>query len=277
MADTLIARALDSLKLGHNLENWHIATYRNIAVSVAVGVPLFSYWVSNYRAWLALGRGGLPPNPLGWLVQACLHPISRSDTRAPAPWTLEDTEELWGTAGRKSFFIDGRIPPRRHGARPNVPSYVAPQRQTNEQVHPAMLDKMESYLSDLVAANPTTYQLKPSGLEGPFRNAIWLADNFNTPMYLRGTKGEIVHPHDEGSTHLVLSLSDATRAIELGWAERHKLAGAWGEVIPWGFVLVYAPRDGDDFEIWKNFVLAAVKFNAEAVGSGDTSVITPAI
>lgn len=97
---------------------------------------------------------------------------------------------------------------------------------------------------------------------------------FSMPEYLKGTNGEMLHPHDEGSTHAVHSLSDATRAIELGWAERHLLSGVHG-VIPWGYVLIYAPRNDAEFEGWEEVVLAAVRFNAEA-STGATSVTAPA-
>jgi hypothetical protein len=137
-----------------------------------------------------------------------------------------------------------------------------------------MLKRMESYLSALVSANSSILRLKPSSLEGPFRNAVWLAENLKTPTYLKGTRGELIHPHDEGSTHLVLSLSDASRAIELGWAERHKLSGAFSEVLPWGYVLIYAPRNDTEFEIWTEFVLASARCNVAAGSSGNSASVT---
>lgn len=265
-------RILSQLNLRHGIPNDR-RLFAYVGLGITVGVPLLTYWVSTYRSWLALGRGGLPPNPFGWLVQALLHPVSRSDVRAPAPWTLEDTEARWGAVGRKSFFLTeggsssgSPPPPPRTGPRPTVPTYVAPQRQTTEQVSPAMLERMDAYVASLASANPGVFQLKPSGLEGPFRDAVWLSGGLAVPAYLKGTKGEFVHVHDEGSTHAVLSLVDATRAIETGWAERHKLSGVAKDLIPWGYVLIYAPRDDGEFESWKAFVLAATRFNAEAAG-----------
>ncbi|KAK6088823.1 hypothetical protein SCUP234_00027 [Seiridium cupressi] len=274
MATTSIQSILTKFKVNHLPHDRQ--SYIYLAVAAVGGINLLAYWISTYRGWRALGRGGLPPNPLGWLAQACLRPGSRSDVRAPAPWTLEQTEASWGAVGRKSFFTNGKAPPPRAGARPEVPTYVAPQRQMTEQSDPAMLERMESYLAALALRNPAMFQLKPSGLEGPFRNAVWLADHLDIPAYLKGTRGECIHPHDEGSTHLVLGLSDATRAIELGWAERHKLSGAYSEVLPWGYVLIYAPRDGPEFEVWKQFVLAAARCNAEAtVNASGSDVVAP--
>lgn len=264
-------------RLGLDRLPWDRQLYTYLALLAVSGTPIISYWITNYRNWLALGRGGIPSNPLGWLIQACLHPISRSDLRAPAPWTLEETESVWGEAGRKSFFTGSQLPLRRAGARPQVPTYIAPQRQTTEQADPKMAEKMQLYLSALASANPAIFQLKPSRLEGPFQNAVWISESLPVPAHLKGTKGEFVHRHDEGSTHAVLSLSDTSRAIELGWAERHKLSGAFGEVIPWGYILIYAPRDEAEFEVWKEFVVAAARFNAEAAGHsiGVTSVVLP--
>lgn len=267
-----------------------------IAASLTTGIPLLlSYWLSTYRDWLALGRGGLPANPLGWLAQAILGAtIARSDhrTASATPWTLNaETEAVWGEAGRASYLLrssSSSLPlPRRAGPRPRVPAYVAPQRQTNQQAGPATLERMERYLADVVSANRAALELRPSALEGPCHQAIWLADDGGggggggpgfrrRPAHLRGTRGELVHPHDEGSTHCVLSLGDAARAVETGWAERHRLSGAFpGEVLPWGYVMIYAPRDEAEFAVWKEFVLAAVRFNVEAASSGETSITIP--
>jgi len=129
----------------------------------------------------------------------------------------------------------------------------------SEQATPEMLGMMKDFLSALAEQNPETIQLKTSGLEGPFQDALWLADGLAIPKYLKGNKGEFVHPHGEGSSHVTLSLVDAAKVIELGWAERHKLSGVGG-VIPWGYVLVYAPRDEEEFGVWMNIVVASMEF-----------------
>ncbi|KAI1848279.1 hypothetical protein JX266_005992 [Neoarthrinium moseri] len=268
MSGVSLQQILDQLKAGPVTKNKYSVT----GLALAGGIPLLSYAISSYRGWRALGRGGLPPNIFGWLINVALRPLSRSDTRAPAPYTLESLEAVWGPAGRQSF-VEGKLPPARSGARPEVPTYVAPQRQTTEQGAPAMLERMERYLAALTAANPSLFQSRPSGLEGPYHDAVWLADGVAVPAFLKGTKGEIMHPHDDGSTHAVLSLWDASRAIELGWAERHKLSGAVGGAIPWGYVFIYAPRNEDEFDSWKSFILAAARFNAASVGS--TTVQAP--
>ncbi|KAF7537647.1 hypothetical protein G7054_g3518 [Neopestalotiopsis clavispora] len=252
-----------------------------IAASLTTGIPLLlSHWLSTYRDWLALGRGGLPTNPLGWLAQAILGAtIARSDhrTASATPWTLyAETEAVWGEAGRASYLLrssSSSLPlPRRAGPRPPRPRVRGA----------AAADEPAGGPGD-AGADGT---LRPSALEGPCHQAIWLADDGGgggggpgfrrRPAHLRGTRGELVHPHDEGSTHCVLSLDDAARAVELGWAERHRLSGAFpGEVLPWGYVMIYAPRDEAEFAVWKEFVLAAVRFNVEAASSGETSITIP--
>ncbi|KAH8682340.1 hypothetical protein BX600DRAFT_505945 [Xylariales sp. PMI_506] len=244
-----------------------IAQHKQLVTGVVIAagaIPLLANSISAYRGWMALGKGGLPHNVFGWLINVLLHPISRSDTRVPGPYTLESTEAVWGPAGRQSYY-EGSAPSLRVGARPNVPTYVAPQRQITEQGAPEMIKRMDDFLDALVAANPEILQIKPSGLEHPERNALFLADKLSYPAHLENTNKEIAHVHEEGSTHITLSLSDSARAIELGWAERHKLSGIT-KGLPWGYVMLYAPRNDSELEDWKRFVLAATKFNASTAG-----------
>jgi hypothetical protein len=40
-------------------------------------------------------------------------------------------------------------------------------------------------------------------------------------------------------------------------AERHPLSGV---LMPWGYVMLYAPRDDDELEVWKRLVVAGCRF-----------------
>ncbi|KAI4870256.1 hypothetical protein F4820DRAFT_289229 [Hypoxylon rubiginosum] len=96
----------------------------------------------------------------------------------------------------------------------------------------------------------------------------------------RGTRGEFAHVHGEGSTHVTVSAADAAALIGGGWAERHKLSGVGGRraMIPFGYVLIYAPRRGegedgeDEFEFWKEVVVAGARYAAEG---GGVEVVVP--
>ncbi|KAI0405744.1 hypothetical protein F4802DRAFT_561861 [Xylaria palmicola] len=248
-----------------------------LAAAAAGGFPLATYLVFSYRGWLALGRGGLPANPLGYLINVALHVIARTDVRAPAPYELEGLEEAYGPWARRSFFVPaGASLPERVGPRPDVPSYVAPQRQTSEPAAPRMVARMEAFLAAAVAANPGVLETRPSRLEGPSHDAMWLADGLTArPRFLKGTNGEFAHVHGEGSTHLILSLTDATRAIELFWAERHSLSGGPGGHIPWNYVLLYAPRSEEELAVWKMFITASARFVTTAAGGPPDISIPP--
>ncbi|KAK7962505.1 uncharacterized protein PG986_003330 [Apiospora aurea] len=243
---------------------------------ISLGIAsLLSHANHRYREWLELGPGGVPYNVKGWLMNLLARPFARFDVRAVAPYTMEDQKPLYGDLGHVSFFGNGDgsppLPPLRSGARPDVPSYVIPQRQVTEQAPAAMLAKQEAFMAAAAAANASLLRLEPSSLEGRTHNALWLAtdDDANSggglPPMLRRTRGEFLHPHREGSSHAIFSLTDAARLIELGWAERHPLTGIKNRVgLPWSYVFIYAPRNDEEFAIWKNIVMAAVRFAATA-------------
>ncbi|KAI2626042.1 hypothetical protein GGS26DRAFT_592820 [Hypomontagnella submonticulosa] len=265
------------------------------AGTVAAATPLVAYMYSCYTQWLALGRGGVPYHFFGWLVQTSLHLIARSDTRAPLPKGYARVDEFagpYGPPGLKSYVAlpaapggdeakaEATLDPRK-GDRPAVPSFVAPQRQTSATAPAAMVSRQKAFLASLSLANPSIFALQTSKLEGPLHEAVWLApETYNkdttTQMRLgRGTGGEWAHVHGEGSTHVTLSAADAAAAIAGGWAERHKLSGVGGArraMIPWGYVLVYAPRDEAEYGVWRRLIVAGARHAAE--GSG-VEVVVP--
>ncbi|KAI1773619.1 hypothetical protein F4818DRAFT_96048 [Hypoxylon cercidicola] len=231
-------------------------------------IPLLSRVVSDYRAWYALGPNGLPLNLFGYLFQAAASPFARLDTRVPAPYDAEQLSKKYGALTLKSFLPDP-LPPR-SGPRPEVPTFVGPQRQTSQQASAEARARQEAFLHAFAAANPARVRVRPSNLEGPLFNGLWLEDGLPVRGEFRMLRGEFAHPHGEGSTHLVLSLVDAADAIESGWAERHRMSGV-GSLMPWGFVLIYAPRDDAELEVWKGFVLASARY----VLGGETEVVMP--
>lgn len=241
---------------------------------IFAGAVFILLGVQSYHRWLELGPGGVPYNVKGWLINLLARPFARFDTRVVAPYNMEEQKPMYGDLGHVSFFSNGGdgspLPPPRSGVRPDVPSYVIPQRQMTEQAPAFMLAKQEAFIAAVVTANASLLRLEPSMLEGRTYNALWLAvdddvSDGGIPPMLRRTKGEFLHPHREGSSHGIFSLTDAARLIELGWAERHPLTGsqtAFG--LPWSYVLIYAPRDEEDLAVWKNIIMAAVRFVAAA-------------
>lgn len=206
---------------------------------LAAAAPLLAYLRSQYLEWLALGRGGVPHNILGFLAQSLLSPFARRDTRRPLPSSvpvLEAFAALYGPVGADSFlasWVHGR---ERAGARPAVPRFVAPQRQTSDAADAATLARMTAFLQTLAQRNAALFERRISGLEGPPHAALYLraarGRALTAPVRARegelnvrlgrGAKGEWAHVHGEGSAHVTLSPADAAVLIEAGWAERHR-------------------------------------------------------
>ncbi|KAI1394879.1 hypothetical protein F4819DRAFT_229594 [Hypoxylon fuscum] len=233
------------------------------AAALAVGLPVLARVRADYRAWHALGENGLPLNPFGYAFQALASPFARRDQRAPAPYDLAAlaASPRYGAITLRSFL---RLPnggelPARAGPRPEVPAFVGPHRQTSQASGAAVRAQQSAFLSALARANPALLQLKPSNLEGPRYDGLYVHGSMPRRPEFRFLNGEFAHAHGEGSTHVVLSLADAEAAIARGWAERHRMSGV-GRLMPWSFVLVYGPRDEAELALWKEFVLASARY-----------------
>lgn len=259
---------LQALLTGPNL--------RNAVLVLAAGV-LAGLARNNYLGYLALGKGGLPHNVFGWLMQAAGQLVAKWDTRSLTPFSNPRHRETLGEAGATTFLGGVVIPERKGGQRPTVPGYVAPQRQMDQLPESeGMRDRMEDFLAALVGKNPGVLALKPSALEGVGMPALWLdthsassssssSSSPSLPAFMKGIKGETVHVHPECSSHVTLSMADAEEIVRKGWAERHKLSGV-GSFLPWTYLLVYAPRNEDELNVWKGIVTAGVRFVCAAAG-----------
>jgi len=97
----------------------------------AISLPAIYYTYLDYRAWLSVGRGGLPHNILGYLLQALLSPLkaSRFDTSfVSKPRILAKS----GPAGERAYLKDEDVPERK-GERPDVCGWILPQRQLDQK------------------------------------------------------------------------------------------------------------------------------------------------
>lgn len=228
---------------------------------LVLGAALIAY--QDYRSYVALGPHGLPDTFWGWYRQLRMTRISRKDTTVPAPY---DLDLIAGAHDGTSFL------PQTHSEAlswrpgnkvPEVTGFVAPQRQVTDQATAATKQTMYGYLDTLAAANPEVLQIKTSVLEGPvpamaMNGFADMADS-SKPEVLKLTRGELCHIHPpDGSTHLIISLTDQKRVIEFGWGRRHRLSG--GGMIPWNYTFIYAPRNEEEIEVWKGIVVAAARF-----------------
>ncbi|KAL1879250.1 hypothetical protein Daus18300_001829 [Diaporthe australafricana] len=239
-------------------------TIAALALAITLSVPTASYALKSYRGYLALGPGGMPYNVFGWSIQGLLQLIAKWDTLTPAPFSKPANQKPYAPHGTTPFLTDSPLP-ERQGGRPDVPGYVAPQRQVTQQGSEDMRARMTAFLEAVAGRNTGVLVLKPSGLEGVGTPALWLDPAVELPRYLKGVKGELVHVHPEASSHITLSLADAEELTRKGWAERHRLSGVFG-AIPLSYVMVYAPRDEAEFEAWKGVVRAGLRFIGAGTG-----------
>ncbi|WP_156520177.1 luciferase domain-containing protein [Rhodococcus sp. EPR-157] len=184
----------------------------------------------NYSGWKELGPGGLPFNPLGWLIATALRPLGRN------PMTV---------AG-----VSVRVPswelPHRGGPRPPVAPYPIPHRQTGDTAGPEGVAALSGLLESYASASEGRMYMARSRFERR-GEALFVADDFRTTPVLRKSGGELVHVHSgDGSLHVVTDLSDAQAIIDAGWGELHPLAGRPLVGLPEPYVLLYSPRDKGD-------------------------------
>lgn len=217
----------------------------------------------DYRYYCSLGPHGLPNTFQGWIKQLKMTRKARKDVTVPAPYDIsivagpfDDKTYLPTDASRGLKWRPGNKAPQ-------IPNFVAPQRQTSDIATEEMKQAMYKYLDSIVASHSRWLQTQKSVLEGPvpavgIRNFALLSDA-EKPKVLRATRGEMIHIHPpDGSTHMIVSLADQKSVIETGWGRRHRLSG--GGMLPWNYTFIYAPRNEMEFEVWKVIVGAAVQF-----------------
>ncbi|EFX05594.1 hypothetical protein CMQ_3663 [Grosmannia clavigera kw1407] len=137
---------------------------------------------------------------------------------------------------------------------------------------------MNDFVKSTVWANHDRLQTRPSVIEGGQQRGIFVKEDDSTasrhnqqlfPPWLALTAGEHLHIHADGSSHMILSLADATTAIERGWAEREATMTATGDrrndssngsVLPLGYVAVHAPRNATELAEWKRLAMASVRY-----------------
>jgi hypothetical protein len=172
--------------------------------------------VRDYREWKALGPGGVPANPAGWLA------VTGMRLRAKDPYAFREA----GTGDVSRLLIS--LEPR-PGPRPEVAPHPVPHRVLTQHAEP---DETVAF-QDAVAA-----LAERPGLE--MRLSGWEKHH---PALGRVGGPEIAHVHpSDGSAHVVLSPLDARVVVGRRWGEFHPLAGVMLG-LPAGYVLLYPPQD----------------------------------
>lgn len=221
----------------------------------------------DYLAFLALGPGGIPSTPKGYLCLCFLRPFALRDPFAPP----SITPTLYPQTG---FLYSSKEKIPKRFTRPRVTG-IAPQRQISHH--------SPGYIHALLTAELTRLVRKHSHTHGLYTDTscfekhstgIFVAGPFCSPTTSTTTStstcnSEVCHAHpSDGSLHLTLHPADVAVVLERGWGQRHPLAreGSWWwralrsgkKTVPAGFVMVYAPRDEGELGGVLEIVRAAV-------------------
>ncbi|KAI9024237.1 hypothetical protein DFJ74DRAFT_667769 [Hyaloraphidium curvatum] len=200
---------------------------------------------ADYRAWVALGVGGLPHTLKGYLTMCAFRALSRSglDTRRLEAAGLDERHA--GTL------------PERGRRRPEVAPHPVPQRQLTQTGTPESLARLQGICDRAVSASGGEAVYKQSHFERHNR-AVCLVESACGHPDAAISFGEVGHVHpSDGSMHLVLSAGDSFEALAKGWGELHGLAGFGGK-LPAGYTFVYAPEKEGDFAVVETLLGAAM-------------------
>lgn len=209
----------------------------------------------DYERWCALGVGGIPNTPRGWLKVTYLRTQKR-ETRDPAVY-----EPVMGEPGDGQWLTDL---PQRTGDLPRVAPYPVPHRQADQpgtlRARVAALDVFDARAS----REPDRVVYRKSFFER-HNDAITVLNTDNAPAAIRAAHGETAHIHpSDGSMHMIFSPSDAVTVLKSGWGERHPLAGTYPNM-PLTYLLVYCPRTASETEVVGQLLEAAVSYATGAV------------
>ncbi|WP_188546875.1 luciferase domain-containing protein [Rhodococcoides trifolii] len=185
--------------------------------------------VDNYRDWLNLGPGGLPANPVGWVITTALRPLGRD------PMTVRGIR----TAPTPAWDL-----PVRSGPRPPVAPFPIPHRQTADVADDVTTSAISEVVESCAADRRMFMQRSHFERRG---QALFVREGFRTVERVKTARGEIAHVHSgDGSLHVVADPADAQLIIEQGWGELHPLAGRPLLGLPESYVLLYSPRNDED-------------------------------
>lgn len=216
----------------------------------AVGACVFAWAIADYRAWRALGPGGLPSTWRGWLTTTRLRLQKRN------PLSLEALQGLRGDPDDVETLADL---PSRSGARPAVGPHPVPHRQLTDHAPPALRRGLTEAFAARAAADAGRLELVRSNFE-KHNLAVTARADLRRHHVACGACGEAGHVHpSDGSMHMVLSPSDACTAIARGWGELHGLAGHAFDLPP-TYTLIYAPRDADEVASVMRILDAAIAY-----------------
>ncbi|KAH7915649.1 hypothetical protein BJ138DRAFT_1109523 [Hygrophoropsis aurantiaca] len=226
---------------------------RTIAVTslLCIVTPKLAYrLVNNYRAFLALGRGGLPSNIFGWSLAMVAKPFG-SETLSIAMYDGDPNKDFW---------LDEQHIPERRGDRPRTGWHFLPHRQTTKHPSDDVKERLKAMFYKHAAENPQLVEIAVSPHERMHDAMVISASRPSPHKVADHAMREIAHFHPEidFSLHVTLSPKDCKLAIERGWGERHPLSGTIA--LPKEYLLVYAPRNDEELDVVERIVVATIGY-----------------
>ncbi|EFQ25170.1 hypothetical protein CGRA01v4_06489 [Colletotrichum graminicola] len=228
-------------------------------VLASLSTTVLVWAVRDYRAYIALGPGGVPHNFAGWLaVTLVIRPFALS--KAYVTWT--------GDYPNEGAHDEVESLPSRKGDRAELGGIV-PHRQLTQHAPERMREYIDNLFANAVAQNPALVESKTSLYE---RNnpALFVCPAVlaspTPPATARTSRGEMGHHHGDLSIHIYLSPADAKHAIAKGWAERHRLARPRGTLfaslysVADTYLMIYGPRDDDEMNALAVFLKNSIRF-----------------
>lgn len=229
---------------------------------VLASLCLALWIVHDFRAWKALGEGGLPHTPRGWLRMTRLRLV-----KSRATLTTGSLDPRRGSADDHVYL--GPVI-RRAGPRPRIAPHPIPHRQLSQFTGTEMLNRLHSVFDDAVTSSPEVIRYQRSYFER-HSDAVTLCHPQCGHVYALSTKGEVGHIHpSDGSMHMIMSPSDTATAIVGGWGELHSLAGRLE--LPITYMFVYAPRDETELHVVEQLLDAAIAHMSERRRTGRPAI-----
>ncbi|KAL4962057.1 uncharacterized protein BDV14DRAFT_179210 [Aspergillus stella-maris] len=171
------------------------------ALPATVVASLIPAAYRDYQSYLALGRGGPPYNPIGWLtVRLFFSPFGRE------MFATRMYEKKIEKGDEVSYLVDL---PRRKGARPTMGAMAPPQRQIDQMPSEEVKEKARTAYDAFLNNNSHIVDRQLSPLERHTDAALVCKHLPLTPA-AKEMKREICHLHGthDYSSHVTLSPAD---------------------------------------------------------------------
>lgn len=145
--------------------------------------------------------------------------------------------------------------PYRQGARPKT-NWGQPHAQLDQNPPPQVYDRLKE-----TAFGLEFVERRPSLVSVPGAEALWLNEEGGhscAEAFMKDNEFAHVHPPEDGSMHMMLSLDDVPDLLERGWGEHHPLVEQ-GRLPP-NSVMVFGPRDQGELDHVLKILDASYRF-----------------